>query len=274
MLCLATNQDRGRVESIMRISIAVADYSVTRLSIFMGREGVFDQVSSDVANSAASVGLFENSNLEWIQVTINLNRFGENKKRVPTYCGKTSEWRYRATQSEYLAVLDFDLSPWDERRRKQQGLKALPTIEEVLPAFRSCFSAVIARVAHELHEPEECIAKFIEREGIQRPSVNAANDLESRAPDDVRYKVALEISFPEADFTPESGFALRADIRDVIESTLEQGNLGQFEGSSSGGGTFDLGFVVRDGEVVEVIKRALSEAGYDVNSFRFDIQAA
>ena len=36
---------------------------------------------------------------------------------MPTDCRRTSGWRHKAKQREYLASCDLDLSPWNERER-------------------------------------------------------------------------------------------------------------------------------------------------------------
>ncbi|GAB3390625.1 hypothetical protein [Lysobacter fragariae] len=263
----------------MEIKFGVTDYAPSRLTRFMEREGnVYRRVEAEVVQSAAAAGLFANVDLHWIYVNVSLNRIGPDKKRLPTHCGRTSAWRHLVKQREYVAACDIDLTPWEERSRKKEGLPPLPTAEDLVPPLRRCLSSVVAQVAVALREPARAIADFAVNEGIDLESVNAATaagvvprgvDADTGNSGDIR----LEISFAETGLTPEAGFARRAAVREIIERGLEENRLGCFDGASSGGGSYDLGFLVSDGpRAVEIAKQGLVDAGYEIGIFSFEIE--
>ena len=255
----------------MKINIGTTQYSSTRPSRFMQREGrVFVRYEEEINRSASAVGLFDGADLDWLWVDMALYRRDDRNKPVPTNCSRTSGWKHQPKKREYTASCDLDLSLWDERKRKQLGLPPLPEAGELVAPVRECVARVIFEVAQALRRPQQAIDAFAARIGLG--SVTPTAEPPSAAMSEAPFPVALELSFAESCFEPEAGFALRRAIRELVETALGQHQLGQFDGTSSGGGSYDLGFMVADGEwALQLIKQVLRDAGYDLAMFRFDI---
>lgn len=227
-------------------------------------------VSAKLEHDIEQRALFNVTPVTWIFLHFNLYSGRKGEKFMPAQYPGAVKTRHLPRLQEFHAECNIDWTEWNSKLRVKANLSQWPSIDELVSTLSSYARVMVVQAAVELGNSLDEAAPLLSSDSpVPLATVGrvAARKRKARLAGKPNRKAAipLEVIFPD---TIE-----RSKVRDLLEATALQRELGHLEGCSSGPAQHEVGFMVKDVQSsARAFQDALVAAGYDASLFTFEAE--
>lgn len=234
------------------------------LSVDIAKRGIMDEVRGRLS---ARISGFDSIDLKLI-IFVRLDaKTKENPIALDGYV-PNKEWNYRLHSRKYEADCCLDLTEWNKHRKAETRPSFEPLIDKIVWYVQCVIVQVLLELGTALEQAKEIIP--IERMGeidFSQFVASAAKRAKSKKPAPT---YLLDVVIPDEFRDLKSGFEYRRKVADVAIEAIRKAKLGKDTGFSSGCGSYEIGFEVKDlGKAIAVLKEAFRVANIDHSNFRY-----